>query len=230
MNHSLGRIETASCTTLILVLELSHIHSSVGSTLLRRQSSAKLNKNSRTQSAPILLHELGPFGEPVAAAVRSVHIRARRANGCARYQSSRAAERGTIRRIRHGVYAFTSADEHTFEDLAAQWLAFDPVTPVAPRRARPAEIVSHDSAAMMHRLGKTNDFGTRQFTALRRANLHVPRVQMYRALFRPRDSVHHRTGPSQLGCTSPSPHRLLLDGHGSVMKTVSPILCHGYIG
>ncbi len=103
------------------------------------------------------------------------------------YQLSRAAERGTIRRVRHGVYAFTNADEHPFEDLAAQWLAFDPVTPVARRRARPTEIVSHDSAAMMRRLGKINDFGTRQFTASRRVNLHVRHVQMYRAAFGPED-------------------------------------------
>jgi len=64
-------------------------------------------------------------------------------------QLSRLAERGTLQRVRHGVYALPSADAGPFQGLRAAWLA----TGSRPAGQQSLAVVSGESAAAVHGLG-----------------------------------------------------------------------------
>lgn len=137
----------------------------------------------------------------------STHARER---GIPGYELARAASRGTIRRVRHGIYALADVDEHPFEEIAAQWLALSPPRTVllAPN-ARCDDVnvvvVSHDSAAMMRHLGKATDFGERHFTAGRRMNPKSGAIRTWRRPIQVGDwSVLH-------GLPVATPARILAD-------------------
>lgn len=69
--------------------------------------------------------------------------------GVSKMQLSRLVDRGTVRRVRHGVYALPSADTGPLQALRAAWLA----TGSSPAGNHPLAVVSGESAAVVHRLG-----------------------------------------------------------------------------
>lgn len=77
-----------------------------------------------------------------------------RAHGVERYELARATNHDVLRRVHHGVYAFTESDYWcSFEDWAAQWVALNPGGDIRRRRRQPEAIVSHQSAAAIQNLG-----------------------------------------------------------------------------
>lgn len=78
--------------------------------------------------------------------------------GISRLQLARLADAGVLERVDRGVYATTSSgDEHRM--LRAAWLALDPARTAEERLADllTAGVVSHTSAAGLHRLGDLLD-------------------------------------------------------------------------
>jgi predicted transcriptional regulator of viral defense system len=69
--------------------------------------------------------------------------------GVSKMQLSRLADRGTVQRVRHGVYALPSADTGPLQGLRAAWLA----TGSQPAGNQPPAVVSGESAAAVHGLG-----------------------------------------------------------------------------
>lgn len=78
--------------------------------------------------------------------------------GISRLQLSRLADAGVLERIDQGIYAMPSnVDEQT--NLRASWLALDPKTMAEDRLGNPiaSGVVSHTSAASLHKLGDLLD-------------------------------------------------------------------------
>ncbi len=69
--------------------------------------------------------------------------------GVSKMHLSRLAERGTLQRVRHGIYALPSADAGPLQGLRAAWLA----TGSRPSGQQPLAVVSGESAAAVHGLG-----------------------------------------------------------------------------
>lgn len=69
--------------------------------------------------------------------------------GVARVRLSRLADRGTLQRVRHGVYALPSSSGGPLQALRAAWLATDS----RPIGRKPTAVVSGQSAAAVHGLG-----------------------------------------------------------------------------
>jgi len=69
--------------------------------------------------------------------------------GVSKMQLSRLSDRGTVQRVRHGVYALPSADTGPLQGLRAAWLA----TGSRPAGVQPLALVSGESAASVHGLG-----------------------------------------------------------------------------
>jgi predicted transcriptional regulator of viral defense system len=69
--------------------------------------------------------------------------------GVSKMRLSRLADRGTLQRVRHGVYALPSADTGPMQGLRAAWLA----TGSQPAGNQPLAVVSGESAATVHGLG-----------------------------------------------------------------------------
>jgi predicted transcriptional regulator of viral defense system len=69
--------------------------------------------------------------------------------GVSKMHLSRLADRGTVQRVRHGVYALPSADTGPLQGLRAAWLA----TGSRPAGNQPLAVVSGESAAAVHGLG-----------------------------------------------------------------------------
>ena len=69
--------------------------------------------------------------------------------GVARMRLSRLVDRGTLQRVRHGVYALPSASGGPLQELRAAWLATDSL----PAGSKPTAVVSGQSAAAVHGLG-----------------------------------------------------------------------------
>src|ERR1035437_2958009 len=89
--------------------------------------------------------------------------------GITRVQLSRLAYAGVLERLGRGVYVTTSTtgDEHL--PLRAAWLALDPTRTAEERLSDPTttSVVSHASAAGIHRLGDLLD-DQHEFTSARR--------------------------------------------------------------
>ncbi|WP_165556130.1 type IV toxin-antitoxin system AbiEi family antitoxin domain-containing protein [Kribbella pittospori] len=69
--------------------------------------------------------------------------------GVSKMHLSRLADRGTVQRVRHGVYALPSADTGPLQGLRAAWLS----TGSQPAGNQPLAVVSGESAAAVHGLG-----------------------------------------------------------------------------
>jgi hypothetical protein len=69
--------------------------------------------------------------------------------GVSKMHLSRLADRGTVQRVRHGVYALPSADTGPLQGLRAAWLA----TGSQPAGTESLAVVSGESAAAVHGLG-----------------------------------------------------------------------------
>ena len=67
---------------------------------------------------------------------------------------ARLAHAGLLERYRHGVYRVGGAPADPLMELRAAWLSLAPSRPVANRLTDPSDgVVSHRSAAAVHRLG-----------------------------------------------------------------------------
>lgn len=75
--------------------------------------------------------------------------------GISRMQLTRMVEAGVLERIAHGVYATPAVLGDELLPLRATWLALQPARPMVERLADPtgAGVVSHASAAALHRMG-----------------------------------------------------------------------------
>ena len=75
-----------------------------------------------------------------------------------RSQLTRLAEAGVLERVERGVYATTSSTDHN-RALRASWLALDPAQTAEERLVDPvaAGVISHTSAAGLHKLGDLLD-------------------------------------------------------------------------
>jgi Transcriptional regulator, AbiEi antitoxin len=75
-----------------------------------------------------------------------------------RSQLTRLAEAGVLERVERGVYATTSSTDQN-RALRAAWLALDPAQTAEERLANPvgAGVISHTSAAGLHKLGDLLD-------------------------------------------------------------------------
>lgn len=102
-------------------------------------------------------------------------------HGISRNELTRRARAGVITRVRQGAYHFT--DNPTglgvYTEWAAVWLAIDRRTGIESRRAQPECIVSHESAAVLHRLGGFNT-DELSFSGPRRITMRYPRLHSYR--------------------------------------------------
>lgn len=78
--------------------------------------------------------------------------------GVTRSQLNRLAEAGVLERVERGVYATTSSSDEN-RDLRAAWLALEPTQTAEERLvdAVSAGVVSHTSAAGLHKLGDLLD-------------------------------------------------------------------------
>lgn len=101
--------------------------------------------------AASVLEELEVFGSSQWGLVTTAQARAL---GVDRLWLSRMSTRGTLQRIRHGVYALPSARHGPFQDLQATWLSTEPELAAESRlHADDPVTVSHISAAGIHHLG-----------------------------------------------------------------------------
>lgn len=74
--------------------------------------------------------------------------------GITRLQLGRLAEQGTVQRIRRGVYLLPSAQSGASMPIRASWVALNPkLYPDERWASDPAIVVSHESAATLHRIG-----------------------------------------------------------------------------
>lgn len=93
---------------------------------------------------------------------------------------SRLASSGQLERLAHGVYRLAGNPPHRHDELRAAWLAFDPRRNLADRiAANQVEVVSHQSAAVMHELGDVNA-DVLEFTAVVRRQTRRPDVRIHR--------------------------------------------------
>ena len=98
-----------------------------------------------------VLEELEMFGSSQWGLVTAAQARGL---GVERLWLSRMSSRGMLQRIRHGVYAFPSAQYGPLQDLQAAWLATDASLSAEDRlEAKDPVVVSHVSAASVHQLG-----------------------------------------------------------------------------
>jgi predicted transcriptional regulator of viral defense system len=88
--------------------------------------------------------------------------------GVSKMQLSRLVARGTVQRVRHGVYALPSADAGPLQGLRAAWLA----TGSRPVGDQPLAVVSGESAAAVHGLGDLLPAKYEFSTAVRRQTTH----------------------------------------------------------
>ena len=111
------------------------------------------------------------------------------AAGVERLWLSRLAQRGTIQRVRHGVYSLPSAKIDPWQDLHAAWLATSPKETAAERADTVDPIVVRGaSAAALHRLGDLIP-ATHEFLSPRRHQSSQSDVKFTRERISDRDIV-----------------------------------------
>ncbi|WBQ04277.1 type IV toxin-antitoxin system AbiEi family antitoxin domain-containing protein [Kribbella sp. CA-293567] len=103
--------------------------------------------------------------------------------GVSKMQLSRLTDRGTLHRVRHGVYALPSAETGPLQGLHAAWLA----TGSQPAGNQPLTVVSGESAAAVHGLGDLLP-STYEFTTAVRRQTTQPDIR-YRKRDLPDDDV-----------------------------------------
>lgn len=103
--------------------------------------------------------------------------------GVTKVRLSRLTDQGTLRRVRHGVYALPSADTGPLQDLRAAWLT----TGSWPVGHQPLVVVSGESAAAVHQLGDLLP-SVHEFSTQRRRQTTQPDVR-YRKRHLAQDEV-----------------------------------------
>lgn len=147
------------------------------------------------------------------------------AHGVSRMLLSRMAASRELERVMHGVYVATSHSGGPEVDVRARWIALDPGTLAPERLALPHEagVVSHTSAAAMHRIGDI-PVGEVELTVPERHRTRRPGTLFHRASLDPSDV----TLIDGLPVTTPARTvaDLLVDGHdmAHVADAVADIL------
>lgn len=112
-----------------------------------------------------------------------------RGAGVSRVALGRLAGRGSVRRVRHGVYALPSAGFGPLQDVRAAWLATDPARGAEQRVADGAGVVvSHASAAVVHGLGDLVA-ARHEFTAPGRRQTSQPDLRFHKGVVAGGDRV-----------------------------------------
>jgi predicted transcriptional regulator of viral defense system len=112
---------------------------------------------------------------------------------------ARLAELGHLERLRHGVYRITGTPPGQWSNLQAAWLALQPDLGVAERLSLPGvEVVSHRSAAQIHRIGDL-DADRLEFLTPERRQTRDRDVRLRRGVVAPAD----RTVVEGLPVTTP---------------------------
>ena len=94
---------------------------------------------------------------------------------------ARLAQMGELERLAHGIYRLAGAPISPHDDLRVAWLSFDPRRSAYERIASgPTEVVSHRSAAVIHRIGDL-DADMLEFSASVRRQTRRPDVRVHRA-------------------------------------------------
>ncbi|UGT64633.1 hypothetical protein LTT61_15710 [Nocardia asteroides] len=96
-------------------------------------------------------------------------------------QLKRLADSGVLERLHHGIYRLARVPPDDHLEMRVAWLALDPGT-VTWERARqevPTGVVSHRSAARLHRLGDL-EADEVELTTTRRIRLSLPDVVIHR--------------------------------------------------
>ncbi|WP_280426438.1 type IV toxin-antitoxin system AbiEi family antitoxin domain-containing protein [Nocardia carnea] len=94
----------------------------------------------------------------------------------------RLVEHGVLARLRYGVYRLAGVPDSPAEPIRAEWLALEPARTVGDRIGDdvPVGVVSHRSAADLHRLGDL-DADYIEFTVAARRGTRSPDVRFHRA-------------------------------------------------
>jgi predicted transcriptional regulator of viral defense system len=102
--------------------------------------------------------------------------------GFSAVQLTRLADDAVIERLRHGVYRIAGAPSTPQDQVRAAWLAIEPQKSVEERlkSERPA-VVSHRSAARIHRLGDV-EADVIEFTVQHRKQTRLADIRYHRAL------------------------------------------------
>lgn len=114
-----------------------------------------------------------------------------RSAGVESFMLSRLVDQGFLMRVRHGVYAASSAPWSPVLEIRAQWLALEPKVMAADRRNedKNAVIVSHETAAELHGIGDLpNDAIT--FTTPQRRQTKQTDVRFHTATLGPNEVVY----------------------------------------
>lgn len=93
---------------------------------------------------------------------------------------ARFTNNGALERMTHGVYRVTGAPATPLDSLRAAWLALDPARRAGERlRDEAPAVVSHRSAAAIHRLGdlEADEF---EFTSSERKQTRRPDIRIHR--------------------------------------------------
>jgi hypothetical protein len=104
--------------------------------------------------------------------------------GLSAQQVARLAESGAAERLQHGVYRISGVPTSPVDDLRAAWLALQPTQTADERLRQPQtlEVVSHRSAAAVHRLGDVDadllEFTTPTRKQSRRADVRFHRGEL----------------------------------------------------
>ncbi|MHA6525486.1 type IV toxin-antitoxin system AbiEi family antitoxin domain-containing protein [Tessaracoccus sp. G1721] len=104
-----------------------------------------------------------------------------RAAGVSAQSLARYANQGLLERLSHGVYRTSGAPPTPLDGLRAAWLTLDPARRRVDRvREQSPAVVSHRSAALVHRLGdlEADEF---EFTTPIRKQTRRPSVRLHRA-------------------------------------------------
>lgn len=101
-------------------------------------------------------------------------------HGVSRVTLGRLQNRGSVHRVRRGVYSLPSAGHGPLQDLRAAWLATDSLTTAEDRVEDDVDVVaSHTSAAAAHELGDLIPF-FHEFTSTRRRESTHDDVRFHR--------------------------------------------------
>jgi predicted transcriptional regulator of viral defense system len=112
-----------------------------------------------------------------------------RREGVSAQALARLAGEGHLERLRYGVYRIAGAPAGPWGRLQAAWLALQPGLTAAERLAqRDVEVVSHRSAAQLHRIGDL-DADRMEFTAPGRRQSRDPDVRFHRGGIAPQDQT-----------------------------------------
>lgn len=103
-----------------------------------------------------------------------------RAGGVSAQGVARLCRDGRVERVRHGVYRLAGVPLHMLDQVRAAWLALAPGREVGQRLAGdPVGVLSHRSAAQLHRLGDL-DADLHEFTVCSRKQTRDPDVRFHR--------------------------------------------------